>query len=160
MGSQERMTEQKGERIGGKTQLIPKRWEGRRLCGDRVVFYHHCACELSLGACPNPPGHPPAPGPLWHGKLRHRDAFWYRNSVPFAQPDKGIFGQIRDPHQASPPFPGERRLGGQDQRSCGWRQHFARTGCVFRGSAVGFWPGEGVPMVLLGQAAWGQNQTL
>lgn len=30
MGRQERMTEQKGERIGGKAQLIPERWEGRR----------------------------------------------------------------------------------------------------------------------------------
>lgn len=105
MGSQERMTEQKGERIGGKAQLIPERWEGRRLCGDRVVFYHHCACELSLGACLNPPGHPPAPGPLWHGKLRHRDALWYRNSLPHAQLDEGVLGQVRDPHQASPPWP-------------------------------------------------------
>lgn len=37
------MTEQKGERSGGKAQLIPGEVGGRggrRLCGDRVVFYH------------------------------------------------------------------------------------------------------------------------
>lgn len=28
------------------------------------------------------------------------------------------------------------------------------------GSAVGFWPGEGVPVVLSGRAVWGHSQTL
>lgn len=118
MGSQERMTEQKGERIGGKTQLIPERWEGRRLCGDRVVFYHHCACELSLGACPNPPGHPPAPG--LSGTVNCGTGMHFGTEIPFPMPSQTKGSLVRSEILFRHLHPGKRHLGGQDQRSCGW----------------------------------------
>ena len=73
------MTEQKGERSGGKAQLIPGGWEGGReaLRGQSRVLPFTIIVHVSVasGACRNPPGHPPAAGPHRHGKPRRGAAF-------------------------------------------------------------------------------------
>lgn len=150
MGRQERMTEQKGERSGGKAQLIPGRWEGGReggSAGTESCFTIIAHVSVASGACLNPPGHPPAAGPHRHGKLRHGDAFRYRNS-PLPEPGWGSEPEGVPGWESIPSghhHPGQRPLGGQDRRSCGGRQRFAGTGCIFTGSTVGFRPGEGGP---------------
>lgn len=86
------------------------------------------------------------------------DAFWYSNSLPHAQPDKGVLGRVRDPHQASPPWP----------KTSQWARPeilwvmtaFCQDGMCFHGKNCGVWSGEGVSVVLSGWAAWGQSQTL
>lgn len=101
------MTEQKGERSWWQGAADPREVGGREggSVGTESCFTIIAHVSVASGVCLHPPGHPPAAGPHWHGKPRHRDAFRCRNSpLPLPQLDEGVPVWESIPWWASPPW--------------------------------------------------------